>query len=84
MWTEKENKLQRSFEFRDFMQAFTFMTRVAFISEKINHHPDWSNAWNKVHISLCTHDAGNIVTEKDRRLADLIDRIYSEFSEHQS
>jgi 4a-hydroxytetrahydrobiopterin dehydratase len=78
MWEEKNNKLQRTFTFADFVQAFLFMTRIAFIAEKMNHHPDWSNAWNKVSISLSTHDAGDIVTDKDRKLADSIDKVYSE------
>jgi 4a-hydroxytetrahydrobiopterin dehydratase len=78
MWTEKNNQLQRSFEFKDFVHAFAFMTRVAFVAEKMNHHPNWSNVWNKVDIALCTHDAGDIVTEKDKKLADAIDKIFLE------
>ncbi|HNS11519.1 MAG TPA: 4a-hydroxytetrahydrobiopterin dehydratase [Bacteroidia bacterium] len=78
MWEENDNKLQAQFEFKDFIHAFAFMTRVAFIAEKMNHHPEWSNVWNKVNISLSTHDAGNIVTEKDRKLADAIEKVYSE------
>jgi len=78
MWQEKENQLQRSFEFKDFVHAFAFMTRVAFAAEKMNHHPNWSNVWNKVNIALNTHDAGDVVTEKDRKLADAIDKIYGE------
>jgi 4a-hydroxytetrahydrobiopterin dehydratase len=78
MWAEKNNQLQRSFEFKDFTCAFAFMTRVAFAAEKMNHHPYWSNVWNKVDISLNTHDAGNIVTDKDRKLAEAIDKIYEE------
>ena len=80
MWTEKNNQLQRSFEFKNFVQAFAFMTRVAFVAEKMNHHPNWSNVWNKVDIALNTHDAGNTVTEKDRKLAEAIDKIYEERS----
>lgn len=78
MWEEKNNKLQKDFEFKDFVRAFSFMTRVAFAAEKMNHHPEWSNVWNKVSISLSTHDAGDIVTEKDKKLADAIDKIYNE------
>jgi 4a-hydroxytetrahydrobiopterin dehydratase len=78
MWQEKNNQLQRSFEFKDFVRAFAFMTRVAFVAEKMNHHPNWSNVWNKVDIALNTHDAGDVVTEKDRKLADAIDKIYDE------
>lgn len=76
MWTEKNNQLQKTFEFKDFVQAFAFMTRVAFAAEKMNHHPNWSNVWNKVEISLNTHDAGNTVTDKDRKLAEAIDKIF--------
>ena len=76
MWKEEDNKLSRSFTFKNFPEAFAFMTRVAFAAEKKNHHPDWSNSWNKVNISLSTHDAGNTVTSKDREMAEIIDRIY--------
>ena len=69
MWIEKDNQLTAVFKFRDFVEAFAFMTEVAFQAEKQNHHPNWSNVWNTVTVHLSTHDAGNIVTEKDRRLA---------------
>ena len=75
MWTETDNKLYRKFEFSDFSEAFAFMTRVAIESEKMNHHPLWTNVWNKVEIWLSTHDAGDIVTEKDRKLAEHIDKL---------
>jgi 4a-hydroxytetrahydrobiopterin dehydratase len=75
MWTEADNKLYRKFEFADFSQAFAFMTRVALEAEKMNHHPLWTNVWNRVEIWLSTHDAGNIVTEKDRKLASKIDAL---------
>ena len=75
MWTAKNNFLQATFQFKNFTEAFAFMTEVAFAAEKQNHHPDWSNVWNKVHFKLNTHDAGGIVTEKDHRLAEAIDRI---------
>jgi 4a-hydroxytetrahydrobiopterin dehydratase len=78
MWEEKNSRLQKKFIFKDFVNAFAFMTRVAFIAEKMNHHPDWSNTWNKVSVSLSTHDAGDIVTEKDRKLAEAIDKIFEE------
>lgn len=80
MWTEKNNQLQKSFQFKDFTRAFSFMTRVAFAAEKMNHHPNWSNVYNRVEIALCTHDAGNTVTDKDQKLAKLIDDIYSEMA----
>lgn len=75
MWTEKDNALQRTFEFRDFSEAFSFMTRVALIAEKMDHHPRWTNVWNRVEIILSTHDAGNTVTDRDRRMAEAIDGL---------
>ncbi len=75
MWTEKDNKLSKTFTFSDFTQAFGFMTKVAIEAEKMNHHPDWSNVYNIVEINLSTHDAGNIVTERDRQLAEIIDKL---------
>jgi len=75
MWNEANNKLNRTFTFGDFNEAFGFMTRVALLAEKMDHHPTWTNTWNKVEISLSTHDAGDIVTEKDRLLAKAIDQI---------
>jgi 4a-hydroxytetrahydrobiopterin dehydratase len=75
MWTETDNKLYRKFEFANFSEAFAFMTRVAIEAEKMNHHPLWSNVWNKVEIWLSTHDAGDIVTEKDKKLAERIDKL---------
>jgi 4a-hydroxytetrahydrobiopterin dehydratase len=76
MWKEENNKLKRTFEFKDFTEAFGFMTMVALKAEKMDHHPNWSNVWNKVEIELCTHDAGNKVTAKDHMLAEAIDKIY--------
>jgi 4a-hydroxytetrahydrobiopterin dehydratase len=75
MWAEDNNKLKKTFEFKDFQEAFAFMTRVAFLAESQNHHPNWSNVYNKVFIELTTHDAGNTITEKDRKLAEAIDKI---------
>ncbi|PWJ45055.1 4a-hydroxytetrahydrobiopterin dehydratase [Sediminitomix flava] len=75
MWKEENNQLQKVFTFKDFQEAFAFMTRVAFLAEQHEHHPNWSNVWNKVEIALTTHDAGNVVTEKDRKLAEAIDQI---------
>jgi len=75
MWKEENNQLVRHFEFGDFTEAFAFMTRVAFIAEKHNHHPEWKNVYNRVEIRLSTHDAGNVVTEKDRKLANAIDKL---------
>jgi len=75
MWKEENNRLEREFTFRDFIEAFAFMTKVALVAEKQNHHPWWSNVYNRVTIRLSTHDAGNVVTDKDRKLADAIDRL---------
>lgn len=74
-WEEINNSLYRKFEFKDFSEAFAFMTRVALAAEKMNHHPKWTNVWNTVEVWLSTHDAGNVVTEKDRKLAEKIDRL---------
>ncbi len=76
MWKEENNQLKQSFQFVDFVEAFAFMTRVAFAAEKMNHHPNWSNVYNKVEITLFTHDANNSITEKDIKLSKLIDEIY--------
>ncbi|KAJ1442309.1 pterin-4-alpha-carbinolamine dehydratase [Ochromonadaceae sp. CCMP2298] len=75
MWKEENDKLSRTFEFKNFIEAFGFMSQVAIIAEKMNHHPNWSNVYNQVSIELNTHDAGNIVTDKDRELANAIDQI---------
>ncbi|MBK7148897.1 MAG: 4a-hydroxytetrahydrobiopterin dehydratase [Bacteroidetes bacterium] len=77
MWKEENNALQRTFAFANFSEAFAFMTRVAFLAEKMDHHPEWSNVWNKVEIRLRTHSAGNIITDKDRQLATEIDKLVS-------
>lgn len=77
MWQEENNQLKHSFKFNNFIEAFGFMTKVAMVAEKMNHHPNWSNVYNKVEISLCTHDAGDVVTDKDRKLAEAIDKIFN-------
>ncbi|MFT4525358.1 MAG: 4a-hydroxytetrahydrobiopterin dehydratase [Granulosicoccus sp.] len=76
MWEEKDNKLVAKFDFKDFVEAFSFMTKVALVAEKMNHHPEWTNVYNSVEIKLSTHDAGNIVTESDHQLATQIERLY--------
>ena len=73
MWTEADNKLYKKFTFKNFSEAFAFMSRVAMAAEKMDHHPYWTNVYNQVEIWLSTHDAGDIVTEKDRKLAEKID-----------
>jgi 4a-hydroxytetrahydrobiopterin dehydratase len=74
-WIKKDNKISRSFEFKDFIEAFGFLTKVAILAEKQNHHPEIFNLYNKVTIHLNTHDAGDIVTEKDHELAAAINDI---------
>jgi 4a-hydroxytetrahydrobiopterin dehydratase len=73
-WSVQNGNLHRVFEFQDFMQAFGFMTQVALAAEKMNHHPDWSNSWNKVTVDLCTHSAGGL-TKNDFDLAEKIQQI---------
>lgn len=75
MWKEENNELVKKFEFEDFVNAFGFMTKVAILAEKANHHPWWSNVYNNVEIRLTTHDAGNTITAKDRDLANAIDKL---------
>jgi 4a-hydroxytetrahydrobiopterin dehydratase len=79
MWQEKNHQLQASFEFKNFTEAFAFMIEVAVQVEQLDHHPEWTNIWNKVTFKLCTHDAGNIVTEKDRVLAAAIDKVFTKY-----
>ena len=75
MWQEKDNKLYRKFQFKNFSEAFAFMTRVAMEAEKMDHHPLWTNVYNTVEIWLSTHSAGDIVTDKDKKLATKIDSL---------
>ncbi|PIB36323.1 4a-hydroxytetrahydrobiopterin dehydratase [Reichenbachiella sp. 5M10] len=75
MWYEKDNQLVKIFTFKNFTEAFGFMTKVAIVAEKMDHHPNWSNVYNKVTIQLCTHDAGNVITDKDKALAEAIDQL---------
>jgi len=75
MWTEKDNKLHKKIKFKNFSEAFGFMARVALEAEKMDHHPLWTNVYNELEIWLSTHDAGDIVTDKDRKLAKKIDEL---------
>jgi len=77
MWKENDNKLSQEFTFKNFSEAFAFMTRVAILAEKMDHHPEWSNVYNRVTINLSTHDAGDVVTDKDHALAASIDKLLS-------
>lgn len=78
MWKEENNALVREYVFKDFVSAFAWMTQAAIWAEKMNHHPEWSNVWNKVTVKLSTHDAGNVVTEKDRSLAAKMDELFND------
>ena len=79
MWEERDNALHATLEFKNFVEAFGFMTQVAIQAEVLNHHPEWSNVWNRVSIKLTTHDAGNTITDKDRELAQKIEQLYAPF-----
>lgn len=74
-WKEENDKLVKSYEFKNFIEAWLFLQKVAFIAEKNQHHPEIENVYNKVKLSLCTHDIGSIITNKDRELARLIDEL---------
>lgn len=74
-WKTENNRLKNTFRFKDFNEAFGFMTRVALIADKMDHHPTWTNTYNTVSFELSTHDAGDVVTEKDRTLAKAIDAL---------
>lgn len=73
-WKESDNKLNTKFEFENFIEAWAFMNKVALLAEKMNHHPNWSNVYNTVEISLTTHDEGSTVTWKDWELAEKINQ----------
>lgn len=75
-WTIAGNAIEKEFVFKDFVEAFSFMTQIALIAERVNHHPDWSNGYNKLHIKLSSHDAGGL-THRDFKLAAEIDRLKS-------
>jgi 4a-hydroxytetrahydrobiopterin dehydratase len=74
-WTEENNALYKTFVFGNFTEALAWMVKAAFVIEKLNHHPEWTNVYNKVMVKLTTHDAGNTITEKDRKLAGLLDKV---------
>jgi len=77
-WIETEHGLHRDITFKNFGQAFAFMARVALIAERLDHHPDWSNSYNRVSITLRSHDADNTVTSRDRKMAAAIDAVLDE------
>ena len=75
-WKEVDNKLEKSFQFKDFSESLDFINKLAVICESENHHPEINWIYNKINLKLSTHDAGDIITEKDIKLANLIDEIY--------
>lgn len=76
MWNTIDGKLYRAFEFRNFIEAFAFITKVALLSESLNHHPEIRNTYNKVELYLCTFDQEHTITEKDKHLAERIDQVF--------
>jgi 4a-hydroxytetrahydrobiopterin dehydratase len=78
-WTFGENTITRDFKFKTFVEAFSFMAAVALEAEKLNHHPDWSNSYNKVSVVLTNHEAKG-VTQLDFELADKVDQIFKKYS----
>jgi 4a-hydroxytetrahydrobiopterin dehydratase len=79
MWQNQNNTLTRTFLCKDFRKAMAFMLECAFVAEQMEHHPEWSNVYNKIIINLRTHDAGNTITQKDYDLADEIDKIFENY-----
>jgi 4a-hydroxytetrahydrobiopterin dehydratase len=79
MRQELDNTLQKSFVFNDFADAMAWMLRCSYAIEKMDHHPERKNVYNRVYVTLRTHDAGNIITEKDKQLAAVLDRYYSAY-----
>jgi 4a-hydroxytetrahydrobiopterin dehydratase len=76
MWNTTDGKLHKEFLFKNFVEAFAFITKVALIAERVNHHPEIRNVYNKVEIYLYTHDEENTITEKDKHLAEKIDQVF--------
>jgi 4a-hydroxytetrahydrobiopterin dehydratase len=74
-WKEENNALHKTFVFKTFAEAMAWMVKAGYGIEKMNHHPEWTNVYNKIMVKLTTHDAGNTVTEKDRELAALLDTL---------
>jgi 4a-hydroxytetrahydrobiopterin dehydratase len=77
-WTEKDNALHKTYAFKSFGDAISFMQKAVPKIDTLNHHPEWSNIYNRVSCKLCTHDAGNIITSKDHELSALLDETYME------
>ena len=79
-WSEKKDWLYRIYKFEDFVHAMMWMVQVSYEVDKLDHHPEWTNTYNKVAVRLVTHDQWDIVTEKDRTVAEIMDDIYSRFA----
>lgn len=77
-WNYRDEGIEKEFEFKDFVRAFSFMSRVALLAEKMNHHPEWTNVYNKVSIRLTTHDADNRITDSDLQLAEQIEKYLNQ------
>jgi len=78
LWVLSDNKLTKTFEFTTFEEAIDFMVRASKVISELDHHPEWTNVYNRVMVSLCTHDAGNAVTQKDHDLATALDQVSSQ------
>ena len=74
-WNEQNNQLQKTFTFKTFGDAMAFMLRASYLIEKMDHHPEWTNVYNRVEVKLCTHSAGNKITDLDRQLAVALDGL---------
>lgn len=75
-WELSDNQLKKTFEFKSFEAAMEFMQRASRVIGELDHHPEWTNVYNRVQVSLCTHDAGNVVTPKDYSLAEALDAVF--------
>ncbi|NBV36584.1 MAG: pterin-4-alpha-carbinolamine dehydratase [Bacteroidetes bacterium] len=75
-WEAQNNKLTKTFEFQSFEEAIEFMVRASEVISQMDHHPEWTNVYNRVMVSLCTHDAGNVITQKDHDLAAALDAVF--------
>jgi 4a-hydroxytetrahydrobiopterin dehydratase len=75
-WELLDNQLKKTFKFKSFEAAMDFMQRASVVIGELDHHPEWTNVYNRVYVSLCTHDAGNVVTQKDYALADALDAVF--------
>lgn len=76
-WIIKDGKLCKTFVFGSFLEAISFMNRASVEIEELNHHPEWTNVYNRVEVSLCTHDKGNSITDLDYKLAELLDALFN-------